>query len=53
MPPSAYFVEVAKPMPPRTGMKEFLVYVDELSVSWDNLYADRLKAGAYLKHTGE
>jgi hypothetical protein len=42
---------VVKPVPPRQGEAAFLKYVDELSVSWDNLYKDRLKAGAYLEET--
>jgi hypothetical protein len=44
VPPAAYFADVAKPVPPRRGMKEFLIYVDDLSSSWDNLYIDRMKA---------
>jgi hypothetical protein len=39
-----YFVPVKKPVPPVKGMAGFLLYVDELSVSWDNLHADRMKA---------
>jgi hypothetical protein len=40
----AYFTDVAKPRPPREGMREFLEYVNDLSLSWDMLYEDRLKA---------
>jgi hypothetical protein len=40
---------VAKPQPPKKGMGEFLLYVDELSLSWDNLYFDRLTAGKLIE----
>jgi hypothetical protein len=30
-------------------MREFLLYVDELSLSWDNLYIDRLTAGKIIE----
>jgi hypothetical protein len=44
-----YFAPVSKPKPPREGMREFLLYVDELSVSWDNLYEDRTRAGEIIR----
>jgi hypothetical protein len=51
VPPAAYFGEVSKPVPPRRGQAEFLEYVYELSLSWDLLYGDRLRAGEYLKES--
>jgi hypothetical protein len=49
----AYFADVTKPLPPRRGMREFLIYVNDLSVSWDNLYADRLKAREIMEDKGK
>ena len=46
--PMQYFTPAAKPVPPEKGLREFLLYVDELSLSWDNLYIDRLKARAII-----
>jgi hypothetical protein len=34
-------------------MREFLLYVDELSSSWDMLYMDRLKAGEFVFGEGK
>lgn len=52
--PAAYLVSVRKPIPESSGEavikdliksgpagRAFLLYVDALSASWDNLYADR------------
>jgi hypothetical protein len=45
----AYFVDVQKPFPPPGGMQEFLMYVDELSESWNALYMDRMKAREHME----
>ena len=55
--PMEYFADVKKPVPPKTGRSDVLIYADALSVSWDNLYLDRLNArqiiGEGLRDGGE
>ena len=51
--PMEYFSDVKKFVPPKTGLSDFLIYADALSVSWDNLYLDRLRARKIMEETLE
>lgn len=64
--PSAYLVPVVKPVPDPSARevikdlikkgpdgRAFVLYVDALSASWDNLYLDRLAVGRSVRGDGQ